>query len=78
MQTQLAVHKWNPAKNRKCFLSQPEDAQECQDIDLARFVPREVDSDGITVASADRFSSKSQVAKEADGERARDLFKTGE
>ncbi|XP_048834005.1 zinc finger CCCH domain-containing protein 15 [Brienomyrus brachyistius] len=45
---------------------EPEDAEQCQDIDLTRFVPREVDNDGITVASADRFSSKSQVAKEAD------------
>ncbi|XP_036397341.1 zinc finger CCCH domain-containing protein 15-like [Megalops cyprinoides] len=47
-------------------IQEAEDVQECQDIDLARFVPKEVDNAGITVASADRFTSKSQPANETD------------
>lgn len=35
------------------------DATEVQDIDLSRFVPQEVDNTGITVASTDRFTSRS-------------------
>lgn len=35
------------------------DAAEVQDIDLSRFVPQEVDDSGITVASTDRFTSRS-------------------
>ncbi|KAI3362808.1 hypothetical protein L3Q82_001858 [Scortum barcoo] len=33
---------------------------EVQDIDLSRFVPQEVDNTGITVASTDRFTSRSK------------------
>ncbi|XP_034537180.1 zinc finger CCCH domain-containing protein 15 [Notolabrus celidotus] len=36
------------------------DAAEIQDIDLSRFVPQEVDNTGITVASTDRFTSRSK------------------
>lgn len=43
-----------------------EEVQVFQDIDVARFVPKEVDNAGITVASADRFTAKSQPAKETD------------
>ncbi|XP_064185881.1 zinc finger CCCH domain-containing protein 15 [Anguilla rostrata] len=43
-----------------------EEVPEFQDIDVARFVPKEVDNAGITVASADRFTAKSQPAKETD------------
>lgn len=35
------------------------DPTEVQDIDLSRFVPQEVDNTGITVASTDRFTSRS-------------------
>lgn len=35
------------------------DTMEVQDIDLSRFVPQEVDDTGITVASTDRFTSRS-------------------
>lgn len=35
------------------------DATAVQDIDLSRFVPQEVDNTGITVASMDRFTSRS-------------------
>ncbi|CAB1328089.1 unnamed protein product [Coregonus sp. 'balchen'] len=41
-----------------------EDVQEFQDIDLARFVPKEVDNTGITVAAVDRFTAKSKPTKE--------------
>ncbi|KAL0985609.1 hypothetical protein UPYG_G00159410 [Umbra pygmaea] len=34
------------------------DPEVFQDIDVARFIPQEVDHDGITVASADRFAAK--------------------
>ncbi|KAG7464058.1 hypothetical protein MATL_G00183250 [Megalops atlanticus] len=37
-----------------------------QDIDLARFVPKEVDCTGITVASADRFTAKPPPTSETD------------
>lgn len=46
-----------------------EDEEEpCQDIDIARFVLKEVDDTGITVAAADRFSSRVQSSRETDGE----------
>ncbi|XP_055071637.1 zinc finger CCCH domain-containing protein 15 [Misgurnus anguillicaudatus] len=35
-----------------------DDIDDIQDLDLARFVPKEVDNANITVASADRFSTK--------------------
>lgn len=35
------------------------DPTDVQDIDLSRFVPQEVDNTGITVASTDRFTSRS-------------------
>uniref|UniRef100_A0A1A8C478 Zinc finger CCCH domain-containing protein 15 n=1 Tax=Nothobranchius kadleci TaxID=1051664 RepID=A0A1A8C478_NOTKA len=37
------------------------DATNIQDIDLSRFIPQEVDNTGITVASTDRFSSRTQT-----------------
>ncbi|KAF5882095.1 zinc finger CCCH domain-containing protein 15, partial [Clarias magur] len=44
-----------------------EDEEEpCQDIDIARFVLKEVDDTGITVAAADRFSSRVQPSRETD------------
>uniref|UniRef100_UPI003AAEBA48 zinc finger CCCH domain-containing protein 15 isoform X1 n=1 Tax=Centroberyx gerrardi TaxID=166262 RepID=UPI003AAEBA48 len=36
------------------------DATVFQDIDLSRFVPKEVDNSGITVASVDRFTSRNK------------------
>lgn len=44
-----------------------EEEEQCQDIDVARFVLKEVDSAGITVAAADRFS-RVQPSSETDGE----------
>lgn len=42
-----------------------------QDIDLSRFVPKEVDNTGITVASMDRFTSrnKTQPTETDNGEK---------
>ncbi|XP_053188415.1 zinc finger CCCH domain-containing protein 15 [Scomber japonicus] len=37
------------------------DTTNIQDIDLSRFVPQEVDNSGITVASTDRFTSRSKT-----------------
>ncbi|KAA8583487.1 hypothetical protein FQN60_014695 [Etheostoma spectabile] len=37
------------------------DSTDVQDIDLSRFVPQEVDNTGITVASTDRFTSRSKT-----------------
>lgn len=34
---------------------------EIQDIDLSRFVPQEVDHEGITVAATDRFTSRKKT-----------------
>lgn len=48
--------------------TQVEYVQEFQDVDLARFVPKEVDSTGITVAAVDRFTAKSKPTKETNGE----------
>ncbi|XP_053482073.1 zinc finger CCCH domain-containing protein 15 [Ictalurus furcatus] len=42
-----------------------EEEEQCQDIDVARFVLKEVDSAGITVAAADRFS-RVQPSSETD------------
>ncbi|KAI1899507.1 hypothetical protein AGOR_G00062510 [Albula goreensis] len=43
-----------------------EEVETYQDIDVARFVPKEVDNAGITVASADRFNTRSVPEKETD------------
>ncbi|XP_060733124.1 zinc finger CCCH domain-containing protein 15 [Tachysurus vachellii] len=39
---------------------------QCQDIDIAHFILKEVDNTGITVAAADRFSSRLQPTSETD------------
>uniref|UniRef100_A0A673KSI7 Zinc finger CCCH domain-containing protein 15 n=1 Tax=Sinocyclocheilus rhinocerous TaxID=307959 RepID=A0A673KSI7_9TELE len=39
---------------------------EVQDIDIARFIPKEVDNAGITVASADRFTARAPPTNETD------------
>ncbi|XP_015247873.1 zinc finger CCCH domain-containing protein 15 [Cyprinodon tularosa] len=39
------------------------DVTDVQDIDLSRFVPQEVDHSGITVASTDRFTSRTETEK---------------
>uniref|UniRef100_A0A3P8T610 Zinc finger CCCH domain-containing protein 15 n=1 Tax=Amphiprion percula TaxID=161767 RepID=A0A3P8T610_AMPPE len=44
------------------------DTTAVQDIDLSRFVPQEVDNTGITVASMDRFSSRTTDTTEADND----------
>ncbi|XP_018516368.1 zinc finger CCCH domain-containing protein 15 [Lates calcarifer] len=44
------------------------DTTEVQDIDLSRFVPQEVDNTGITVASMDRFASRSKSKPTDDNE----------
>ncbi|XP_052422205.1 zinc finger CCCH domain-containing protein 15 [Carassius gibelio] len=43
-----------------------EEIDEVQDIDIARFVPKEVDNAGITVASADRFTAKAPPTNDTD------------
>lgn len=43
-----------------------EEIDDFQDIDLARFVPKEVDNAGITVASADRFTARAPAANDTD------------
>lgn len=43
-----------------------EEIDDFQDIDLARFVPKEVDNAGITVASADRFTARAPAANDSD------------
>ncbi|XP_030642965.1 zinc finger CCCH domain-containing protein 15 isoform X2 [Chanos chanos] len=43
-----------------------EEPEEFQDIDIARFIPKEVDNAGITVASADRFTAKAQPTNQTD------------
>lgn len=40
--------------------------EQCQDIDIARFVLMEVDHTGITVAANDRFSSQVRSSKDTD------------
>ncbi|KAK2905189.1 hypothetical protein Q8A67_006988 [Cirrhinus molitorella] len=39
---------------------------EVQDIDIARFIPKEVDNAGITVASADRFAARAPSTNDTD------------
>ncbi|XP_073701901.1 zinc finger CCCH domain-containing protein 15 [Garra rufa] len=39
---------------------------EIQDIDMARFIPKEVDNAGITVASADRFGGRAPKTNDTD------------
>ncbi|NP_956182.1 zinc finger CCCH domain-containing protein 15 [Danio rerio] len=46
--------------------NQVEDTEEVQDIDIARFIPKEVDNAGITVASADRFTAKAPPTNDID------------
>ncbi|XP_046886552.1 zinc finger CCCH domain-containing protein 15 [Hypomesus transpacificus] len=46
-----------------------ENTGEFQDIDLARFVPQEVDNTGITVAAVDRFTSKRRPTQETDDDQ---------
>ncbi|XP_016102160.1 zinc finger CCCH domain-containing protein 15 isoform X2 [Sinocyclocheilus grahami] len=43
-----------------------EEIDEVQDIDIARFIPKEVDNAGITVASADRFTARAPPTNETD------------
>ncbi|XP_026074509.1 zinc finger CCCH domain-containing protein 15-like [Carassius auratus] len=43
-----------------------ENAEEVQDIDIARFIPKEVDYAGITVAAADRFTAKAPTTNDTD------------
>ncbi|XP_059355795.1 zinc finger CCCH domain-containing protein 15 [Carassius carassius] len=43
-----------------------EEIDEVQDIDIARFIPKEVDNAGITVASADRFTAKAPPTNDTD------------
>lgn len=45
------------------------DADTFQDIDLARFVPKEVDNTGITVAAVDRFTTKRRPTEETDDDQ---------
>uniref|UniRef100_A0A3Q1GE34 Zinc finger CCCH domain-containing protein 15 n=1 Tax=Acanthochromis polyacanthus TaxID=80966 RepID=A0A3Q1GE34_9TELE len=40
------------------YAKEEDESDEEEDIDLSRFVPQEVDNTGITVASMDRFSSR--------------------
>lgn len=47
---------------------------EVQDIDIARFIPKEVDYAGITVASADRFTAKAPTTNDTDGEMLLNIF----
>ncbi|XP_076858258.1 zinc finger CCCH domain-containing protein 15 [Brachyhypopomus gauderio] len=45
------------------------DEDDCQDIDIGRFIPREVENTGITVASADRFTSRTQPSCQTDDQK---------
>lgn len=47
---------------------------EVQDIDIARFILKEVDNAGITVASADRFTARAPPKNYADGEMLLNIF----
>ncbi|KAJ8282402.1 hypothetical protein COCON_G00049210 [Conger conger] len=58
--------KYEKNGNDEDVVEEVEDVQVFQDIDVARFVPKEVDDAGITVASADRFSAKSHPEAETD------------
>ncbi|KAK9969571.1 hypothetical protein ABG768_027732 [Culter alburnus] len=42
------------------------DSDEVQDLDIARFIPKEVDHAGITMASADRFTARAPPSNETD------------
>ncbi|MBN3326391.1 ZC3HF protein, partial [Atractosteus spatula] len=55
-----------------------EDTQEVNDIDLARFIPKEVDNTGITVASTDRFTALSKPLKETDDNKLSEASGGGE
>ncbi|XP_016320809.1 zinc finger CCCH domain-containing protein 15-like isoform X2 [Sinocyclocheilus anshuiensis] len=48
------------------FSNEMEDTEEVQDIDIARFIPKEVDNAGITVATADRFTAKASTTNDTD------------
>ncbi|ROL52363.1 Zinc finger CCCH domain-containing protein 15 [Anabarilius grahami] len=43
-----------------------EDSDEVQDLDVARFIPKEVDHAGITMASADRFTARAPPSNDTD------------
>lgn len=45
-----------------------EDSDEVQDLDVSRFIPKEVDHAGITMASADRFTARAPPSHDTDGE----------
>ncbi|XP_076120367.1 zinc finger CCCH domain-containing protein 15 [Alosa pseudoharengus] len=47
-------------------IQEVQEPESFQDIDIARFVPQEVDHAGITIAAADRFKAKTQPASETD------------
>lgn len=53
-----------------------EDTEEVQDIDIARFILKEVDNAGITVASADRFTARAPPTHDTneDGEMLMNIF----
>ncbi len=53
---------------------QVEEIDEVQDIDIARFILKEVDNAGITVASADRFTARAPPKNYADGEMLLNIF----
>uniref|UniRef100_W5MIJ1 Zinc finger CCCH-type containing 15 n=1 Tax=Lepisosteus oculatus TaxID=7918 RepID=W5MIJ1_LEPOC len=55
-----------------------EDTQEVNDIDLTRFIPKEVDNTGITVASTDRFTALSKPLKETDDNKLSEASGGGE
>ncbi|XP_026883969.2 zinc finger CCCH domain-containing protein 15 isoform X2 [Electrophorus electricus] len=46
-----------------------EEDEACQDIDIGRFIPKEVENTGITVASADRFTSRVPPASQMDDQK---------
>ncbi|XP_051565998.1 zinc finger CCCH domain-containing protein 15 [Myxocyprinus asiaticus] len=46
--------------------NQVEDVDDVQDIDIARFIPKEVDNAGITVAAADRFTARAPPTNDTD------------
>ncbi|XP_051998555.1 zinc finger CCCH domain-containing protein 15-like [Xyrauchen texanus] len=46
--------------------NQVEDADDIQDIDIARFILKEVDNAGITVAAADRFTARAPHINDTD------------
>ncbi|XP_052004506.1 zinc finger CCCH domain-containing protein 15 [Xyrauchen texanus] len=46
--------------------NQVEDGEDIQDIDISRFIPKEVDHAGITVAAADRFTVRAPPTNDTD------------